>query len=739
MKRPLALVGFSYLLGQAAAVFFGESISWYLAAGCLLFFIVSLLIPRLRREKAVPIACIAAGIACVAYGLGQMWLVRPVEFLDGRDVEVSGSICELPYQKDGRYYYEIQTDQVEMEGAPQSIHIQITATHALDAGVYDRVTGKIRLFVPERGSGLDSAAYYQSKGIRLTGFLYEYEPFSIQSPDHYPPYYYALKAREEILHRIRLLFPSEQSGMAAGVLLGAKEQMAQETQEDFRRIGVSHLLAVSGLHTAVITQCLLHLFLFLRLRRRMAAGLSIVGVIAFMAVTGFSPSVMRAGLMSILMLLGMMIYREPDSLNSLGAAVGILTVANPFAAGDVGLLLSFACTLGILLVSGKLLNKWNQKLLSRISHGKRIWKWIGDSTAVTVSATLFTIPVILLTFQEFSLVSILANLLLAGPAMLMMIGTMAAVLLSFTGVFSFLAMPFLFLSSLLIQYLQACASCLADIPFASLSVGEDFLLLWLMGTLVLLAVVWWSPTRSNRRIAAWFSCLLLIFGGVCQWVFHRNSVEVAILDVGDGCAVTLSYQGHGAVISCGGGRYAPKAVQRYFREQNVRSLDYMVLPSVEQEGEQGAYQVILSYPPRLLELPEEAREEERLWNSMHVAQEAAMVSGQTQVDLWGKVSVYTDMKNGYTHLSIGDLQITVDPTGKAETPGLDSHFYITGLPDARGGEISSQYAVFSVSEETAREGIIRYTPEAGEIFVTGGQGNLVLEQDSSGAVSIRRE
>ena len=56
-------------------------------------------------------------------------------------------ICELPYQKDGRYYYEIQTDRVEIEGAPQSIHIRITATHALDAGVYDRVTGKVRLFV----------------------------------------------------------------------------------------------------------------------------------------------------------------------------------------------------------------------------------------------------------------------------------------------------------------------------------------------------------------------------------------------------------------------------------------------------------------------------------------------------------------------------------------------------------------------------------------------------------------
>ena len=95
--------------------------------------------------------------------------------LDGQDVEVSGSICELPYQENDRYYYQIQTDQVGMEGVPQSIRIRITTTHALDAEVYDRISGKVRLFLPQKGSGLDSAAYYQSKGIRMTGFLYEYE------------------------------------------------------------------------------------------------------------------------------------------------------------------------------------------------------------------------------------------------------------------------------------------------------------------------------------------------------------------------------------------------------------------------------------------------------------------------------------------------------------------------------------------------------------------------------------
>ena len=741
MKRPLALVGFTYLLAQAAAVFFGEPVAWYLAGGCLLFFVLSLCIRRLRREKAVPVACLAAMVACLAYGLGQMWLIRPMTPLDGQDVEVSGSICELPYQENDRYYYQIQTDQVGMEGVPQSIRIRITTTHALDAEVYDRISGKVRLFLPQKGSGLDSAAYYQSKGIRMTGFLYEYEPFSIQSTQDRPLYYYALKAREAVLRSIRLLFSSEQSGIASGVLLGAKQQMLPAVEEDFRVIGVSHLLAVSGLHTTVLTECLLHSFLFLRVRRRMAAGLSIGGVVIFMAITGFTPSVMRAGMMSILMLTGMIIRKEPDSLNSLGAAAGILTLVNPFAAGDVGLLLSFTSTLGIILLSGKLSKKWNEKMVSRFSFGKRAVRFIGNSGAATISATLFTIPVILLTFQEFSLVSILANLLLVGPSMVMMMGTAAAALLSFTGVFSFLTMPFVFCSGLLIEYLQACASFLANVPFANISVGEDFLLLWLAGTLVLVGIVWWNPSIHNKRVAALLSCLMLVCGGASQWIFHRDSVEVAVLDAGDGCAMVVSYQGHAAVVSCGGNRYAPEAVRGYLKDQNIWSLDYMVLPRVDDVSENRAYEVALSYPPKLMELPQKAQEEERLYSSMDAAEEAVLVSGQTQADLWGKASIYTDMENGYAVLHMGNVRITIDPAGDAELPeqARDCHCYVTGTPNGRGGEISSQYTVFSVSEETANQGIIRYTPDIGEVFVTAGQGNLVLEQDFSGTVSIRRE
>lgn len=167
----------------------------------------------------------------------------------------------------------------------------------------------------------------------------------------------------------------------------------------------------------------------------------------------------------------------------------------------------------------------------------------------------------------------------------------------------------------------------------------------------------------------------------------------------------------------------------------------MVLPRVDDVSENRAYEVALSYPPKLMELPQKAQEEERLYSSMDAAEEAVLVSGQTQADLWGKASIYTDMENGYAVLHMGNVRITIDPAGDAGLPeqARDCHCYVTGTPNGRGGEISSQYTVFSVSEETANQGIIRYTPEIGEVFVTAGQGNLVLEQDFSGTVSIRRE
>ena len=148
--------------------------------------------------------------------------------------------------------------------------------------------------------------------------------------------------------------PEREAGLAVGVLLGDKSGISEAIKEDFRTDGVSHLLAVSGLHMAAVCQLLLFFFRkILHFPEKLCFLFSMVGIIAFMAITGFAPSVMRSGIMYLIYLAGLIVSRQADSLNSLGAAVFLMCLVNPYAAADIGLLLSFSATAALILFSGK--------------------------------------------------------------------------------------------------------------------------------------------------------------------------------------------------------------------------------------------------------------------------------------------------------------------------------------------------------------------------------------------------
>ena len=119
----------------------------------------------------------------------------------------------------------------------------------------------------------------------------------------------------------------DERDVMAGMAFGFKSGISTETTRMFRALGVSHLLAVSGLHTALLAQAMLALLRFLKTPRKAASLLTAGFVLLFVALTGFTPSAVRAGVMSMVMLLGLLFGREPDSLNSLGLA--LLVIALP--------------------------------------------------------------------------------------------------------------------------------------------------------------------------------------------------------------------------------------------------------------------------------------------------------------------------------------------------------------------------------------------------------------------------
>lgn len=223
--------------------------------------------------------------------------------------------------------------------------------------------------------------------------------------------------------------------------------------------GASHILVISGMHMSIVTQFALGGLCLLGVRRRYAAGISIAFILAFMVVSGMSATVVRSGIMQIILLCGVLIGRTADALNSLAVAILFLALTNPFCAGDVSLLLSFSATLGIIALSPRMMDVLTGRIQS--VQRRQFLTRILSPAAASVCAILGSLPVQLYVFGSINLAAVLTSVLaLYASAWLIRFGVLAAILLSFP-VLAPAAAPFVFLSGLLAKYQNAVVRLIA--------------------------------------------------------------------------------------------------------------------------------------------------------------------------------------------------------------------------------------------------------------------------------------
>ena len=325
MSRPFALIGFVYLAVQAVSIYFGSGFA-FLTSGCFfLLFFLSLFATKLRTAKVVPIACLVAAVALSAYAGYHVWKIEPLTELAEKDASITGTLCELPYENNGKFYYTLRVDEIEIEGMEHPHNpgkIIMTTRNALDIEPYGSISGKVHLY-QSFGSedGFSIRQYDYSKRIHMRAYLYEYEGYSVSPTAEKPPYYYALSIRKTMMNSLDRLLPKEEAGIMKAVLLGDKTGLTDEIKSDFNAAGTYHLLVVSGLHMTIVFQGLLKLLKFCKIPHKLSCVITAFGVLSFMAITGFSPSALRSGIMSLLFLAAMMFHRKADSLNSLGISV----------------------------------------------------------------------------------------------------------------------------------------------------------------------------------------------------------------------------------------------------------------------------------------------------------------------------------------------------------------------------------------------------------------------------------
>jgi competence protein ComEC len=218
--------------------------------------------------------------------------------------------------------------------------------------------------------------------------------------------------------------PPREAALARGFVLGEDEQVDPQTVSDFRRAGLSHLLAVSGQNVALLGLLAMPLLAALGLPLR-ARLLWVLGLIAvYVPLAGAAASIQRAAVMGALNLLATLAGRRSSRLHGLLVAALVTLAIEPKIAADVGWQLSFAAVLGILALAPPLAGVMTGRLGLRRGLGRAL----ADGVAMTAAATLATAPLIAFHFGEFSTVSVLANVM-AMPAVApaMWLGMLAAV------------------------------------------------------------------------------------------------------------------------------------------------------------------------------------------------------------------------------------------------------------------------------------------------------------------------
>ncbi len=745
MKRPMATVGFTYLAALVAATYFNTDFAIIMAIIFFVLFVISLIIKPARKQKVLPIAFFAVTVAFAMYSVFYYAKVTPIEQLNEQDAVVSGRICELPYSAYNRYYYVVETDKIDVDGANQNMKLRISMSKALDADLYDRISGKVHMFLPADSGGFSSKTYYAAKGIHMLSYLYEYEDYQVESDANKPIYYYFLKAKQALIESIRTLLPKEQASVAVGVLLGDKYLLDDEVKSDFKAIGVSHILAVSGLHASVIATVIFMLLQMTKLPKKWTSLLTCVAIACFMALTGFSASVTRAGIMLIMFYLGKFFYAKSDSLNSLGLATLFITIFNPFAAGDIGLLMSVLSTLGIILFEEYFEEKI-KNLAKNLKFGAKIVNKLAGIVSVTLCSTIMTMPIIMLSFGRISLVSIISNILIVFPTMLMMIFTLIFSLLYLIPGLRFIAVPLAFLSGVLINYITFCADLLAKIPFASVSTRQPMILFWLAATCILVALALFLYEKYKfLKLSAILSTIILFVGIFSYQIFDRNVTYLAFLDTGNGCSAVISKDGHASVLSCGGDEIESSKVQNYLDAQNVKSLDYLLLSDFQDSTAAYANDVIKKFNPHYVVLPNDVDSvDEKLERNISDSSNAVYFNESAEISCWDNVKIKTMNFDDYSYvyLTVNDVNILINPSGgNAQALPDECKFcdvFVSNGMLEDSDLILSAYEITTANLAVSSNAVLKSAENNRLPLATAGDGNIVLDFKNGKNISIKR-
>ncbi|MDO5785280.1 MAG: ComEC/Rec2 family competence protein [Eubacteriales bacterium] len=600
MHRPL--IWFSAAFAAGCALSLLSVVSLPLTA-VLIVLVLSVTCGKFLR-RLLPVCVLVAGIVCgISYTTAyHTYITDPIADLAGvsQRVTVTATGYATQYDDSQRIKVKIKGSEVGRPvGFSTLVYLPLTEDE-IQPG--DKINGRLDFYMTGVREGFDKESYYRSLGYPVLASVSDGASIEVTAPEHRPLSYYPKRLAHSLCAVFAQHGTERQAAFWSALTTGDRSALTTLDTDHMRRAGLSHVIALSGLHVGFLISILL-----LVCGRRVGTVLGVPILAAFLFMVGWSPSVARACLMYGILLVSFQLRRQSDSFTSLSAALLIILVLLPDALMSVSLQLSFASTLGILCFASRI-----QRLLSLpkgSNHfAKRVYQTLLGSVICTICSTAFTAPILLYHFGYLSVFSVFSNMLALWAVSLLfpllVIGGLIGIKLA--PVAAIILIPARWLT----DYIYKISDLIAGIPYGILYCESvfDFCIAVVLSAVTVLLL--WKG--GKRVLMGALPAVVLCVIGISVWrgVAGADDLRIAVLSEGSGQAIVVSCDGKAALIDCSGSSYhnAAEDVIQYLDWQGIDALDWVILTSVDKTHARNICELLDTVPVKQMILPEKSYE-----------------------------------------------------------------------------------------------------------------------------------
>jgi len=434
----------------------------------------------------------------------------------------------------------------------------------------------------------DYSRYLKIKNIYATLSVSENDPVKVlRSGRANPVIGWAYRVRHSISGSIKRYVDKRYSGFLNAILVGERSELDSSITDDFVRTGTVHVIAISGLHIALVAGIFLVIFKAFRIRKKTNLVLTSFAVIFYCFVAGSSPPVVRATVVFVIASLGYIIDRESDLLNSLSLAAFLILLANPKELLDPSFQLSFGSVISIVLFAPRI-----EELFGKNRN------YVVKSAAVSIAASIGVFPIVAKYFNIISPVAVLANLVIVPALFVLTVTSFIFLSLNLIGALFCLGWMGMVLS-MMTRATFYINHLFAQIPLSYMRIPAPSLF-FIWAYYALLAYTLFAKNIKHIFMAALVLLNIFVWS---QAISHRpGDLKITFLDVGKGDSAIVQFPTSGTMLVDGGSGgvegmtdAGKSVVAPYLWNSGIRRIDAVVVTHFHEDHLGGLFYILENF------------------------------------------------------------------------------------------------------------------------------------------------